>query len=266
MTTIWHNGRYTDDGPVFRPADRLRLGDGVFDTMMAVDGRPVHAGRHFARLLAHAQAMRIPADIGIAALESAARELLDRNKYRSGRYVINTILSRGPAERGLRPPESPAVQIVMTASPAPSEFPPVSAIIAQRVRRNEGSPLSRIKSCNYGDNIMALAEAQERSANEAIMLNNAGNVACASASNIFIAVDGQLWTPPLRDGAMAGITREIVMEKYGAQEKTIGPDELARSEGVYVTNCVRGAAPVEILNGKRLRPPALEIDKDLHLK
>lgn len=62
MNIIWLNGRFVNESPVFLPSDRIRIGDGVFDTMLAVDGVPVHANEHFKRLLGHADVLRIKTD------------------------------------------------------------------------------------------------------------------------------------------------------------------------------------------------------------
>jgi branched-subunit amino acid aminotransferase/4-amino-4-deoxychorismate lyase len=263
MSIIWHNGRFTQEAPVFLPNDRVRIGDGVFDTMLAVDGALIHANEHFKRLLGHADILKIKTDWSVSDLKAAADGLLEQNKGRAGKFAVNTIITRGPGVRGLKIPESSYVQAVMSVSPV-GEFPPVHAVIAS-VRRNEGSPLSRIKSSNYGDNILALAEAADKGANEAIMLNNRGNVACASASNIFIVRDGKLLTPKLEDGAVDGITRRNLIKKHGATEKNLTADDFAASEGLYLTSSIRGIVAVETLDGKKLPRPSLEIDKEFHL-
>lgn len=265
MNMMWHNGRFVNEGTVFLPRDRIRLGDGVFDTMLAAAGKPVHSNEHFKRLLLHAAIFRIKLDWSISDLKAAADELLHQNKCAEGRHVVNTIITRGPAERGLGIPDNPPVQTVMVVSPAPSTFSPVHAVIVADVKRNEGSPLSRIKSCNYGDNILAMAEAKERGGNEAILLNNKGNIACASASNVFVVQDGKLHTPPLADGAVDGIIRGSMIRRFGAIEKSLTPDDLRGSEGIFLTSSVRGVAPVLTLDGKKMNAPSLEIDKDFHL-
>lgn len=264
MSIIWLNGRFMQEAPVFLTNDRIRLGDGVFDTMLAVDSVAVHANEHFKRLLSHAAILKIKTDWSVSDLKAAADGLLEQNKTRARKFAVNTIITRGPAERGLKLPENPSIQCVMSVSPAPAEFPPVHAVIVS-VRRNEGSPLSRIKSCNYGDNILALAEAGEKGANEAIMLNNRGNVACAAASNIFIVRDRKLLTPKLEDGALDGITRRNLIKKHSAAETSLTAADLASSQGIYLTSSVRGVVAVETLDGKKLPRPSLEIDKEFHL-
>lgn len=267
MSILWHNDTFQQtDIAVFTAADRLRLGDGVFDTMLAVEERLIRPAEHFSRLLAHAAVLKINLDISVKILEETAQELLNRNGFKTGFFAINTVVSRGPGVRGLTIPTDSKTQIVMSAAPLPAAFPPVRAIIAKNMRRNEGSPLSRIKSCNYGDNILAMIEATERGANEAIMLNNRGNAACSAAGNIFVVQNGNLFTPPLSEGAMEGIMRKILIDDHGAREKIITQDDLQSVQGLYITNSIRGAVPVTELDGVLLPSPALIIPKDFHLE
>ncbi len=263
---LWHNGELKNDtDPLFPFADRIRLGDGVFDTMLAVEGKLIHPQLHFERLLHNASLLEIKVELSSSALEQIAQGLLTENNCVRSKYAVNTLIARGSGARGLMPPENPEPQIVMRAAPVPEDFPPVHAIIAETVRRNEGSPLSQIKSCNYGDNILALLEAREKGANEAIMLNNAGHVTCASASNIFMVRGGKLFTPPLSDGVLDGITRRLLIERYNVSEKSLTAQDLKTAEGLVLTNSIRGAVPISTLEGQTLSPPGLEIDKDFHL-
>ncbi len=264
---MWRNGTWLeDDGAfVFGAADRIRLGDGIFDTLLAVDGWAVHAGLHWERLAANAQILGIPFSLPVEKFLSLTAEIIQKSKAQSGRYAVNTVLSRGMAQRGLMPPENAAPVLVMRLAPVPSEFPPIHALIARNVRRNEGSPLSRIKSCNYGDNILALIESRGKGGNEAIMLNNAGHVTCASSSNLFIEKEGALFTPPLSDGVLHGIARQVFMSRYPVSEKSLLPDDLAGAEAIYLTNSIRGAQAIEMLDGKALSGGRLQIDKDFYL-
>lgn len=262
---IYFNGELTDDVPIFEFQDRLRLGDGVFDTILVINGKPIHEHAHFSRLLKNAKTLKIHNLPNIEYLKNAATKIIESNESLTGHFVLNTLITRGIAERGLLPQKNAQPNIAMRIGPAPSEFPTIHAIIAETVRRNEGSPLSQIKSCNYGDNILALLEAQNKDANEAIMLNNAGNVTCASAGNIFCCINNELITPPLHDGAMDGITRQIIVEKFAAVERSITADELLGASGIYITNSIKGIMTVSSLNGKTLPQATIDIDKDAHL-
>jgi branched-chain amino acid aminotransferase len=121
--------------------------------------------------------------------------------------------------------------------------PPVEAMSAAvvGVRRNEGSPLSRLKSLNYLDNVLAAREAAALGADEAIMLNNRGHAVCGARANLFAMTDGVLTTPPLVDGALGGITRHIVLAAardlgLEAAERSLLPSDLERADELFLTN------------------------------
>lgn len=241
---VWLNGELTaEKSACISPTDRgFTLGDGVFDTLLAIDGKPVEAAAHTQRLRSHAAAMRIPFTMDDHAFASAILSLLKQNDFLKGRYAIRTTLTRGPGVRGLAPPDNPSPTLLIRAVPAPdpSIMPPVRIIVAQTVRRNENSPLSRIKSLNYGDNVLALMEAKAKGADDAILLNTAGRIACATASNIFIVKDGKTFTPPLSDGVMDGIERRGIRD---AIERSLSPDDLFAADSVFLTNSITGKRP-----------------------
>ena len=265
MNTIWHNGTFKDESAaILTASDRALRGDGVFDTALSINGRIAQGTQHFNRLIKHANTLNIKISATEKDLLETAQELLIENEFTKSRYAINTVITRGRSARGLSIAKDFHPQIIMRASPLPEEFPPIKAIIAQNMRRNEGSPLSQIKSINYGDNILAMIEAEKAGANEAIMLNNAGKMACATVGNIFITISGTLYTPPLSDGAMSGITRALLLKHHGAQEKSLTPDDLKTADALYITNSIRGMAAVTSLNGSPLPKAALNIPKDFH--
>lgn len=251
---VFYNGAFVAADEVsIDPADRgFTLGDGVFDTMLAVDGNPVDADAHFARLVEHASVLKIPVGVDIAALKQAASQLISQSENQP--IAIRTAISRGPGARGLAPPHNSQPTILMRASPAPDpdKMPPPRLVIAETVRRNEHSPLSRIKSSNYGDNILALMEARDKDADDAIMLNTAGHAACATAANIFALIDGELYTPPVADGAMPGITRAKLLPR--AREKSLTAEDLLRADAVYLTSSILGIRAAQSINGIKLKP------------
>lgn len=250
---IWYNGHWISGRQaLFNARDRIRFGDGVFDTMLSVGGQALYPEQHFARLQASAAVMDIPFTMGYHSFTGVVADLVRRNTATDSRYAINTILTRGYGQRGLLPPDDPKPSLIFMLAkvPAPEDFPPIEAIIAQAVRRNEGSPLSQIKSCNYGDHILALQEARAAGANEAILLNNAGHVTCASAGNLLVALDRQLYTPPLSDGAVGGIQRGLLVEQGKVAERSLTPDDLFNAEALYLVNSIRGISPITKLNGQ----------------
>jgi len=266
MTFIWHNGAFKDDSPVLTIHDRVRLGEGVFNTMLVRDGHIFHAPLHFKKLLENSRlfwgAWSAPS---AESLDEIAYALLKKNDFVQGDFAFNTIITGGEAGNGIRTPEPPAPHIMMRVLPLQILTAPVHAVVAQTVRRNEGSPLSRIKCSNYGDHILALREAQSKGANEAFVLNNRGALACATTANIVIVQGGKLYTPPLSDGPQNGVTRTILLQKYDVTEKSFFAEDLQHAEGFYVLNSLRGCVPVARLDNRPLSLSTPFIPQDFAL-
>lgn len=253
---LWFEGRIGHDTrTVFDVADRgLLLGDGVFDTMLAIDGAPVQLDRHVDRLLRACDAIGLPRP-GLP----VAAAITDLAAAHGGRCVIRTTVTRGPGQRGLLPPDTPRPVLLVTSSDwqETGSFVAKSAVFST-IRRNDTSPTSRIKSLCCLDTILALQEASARGADDAILLSTAGAVSCAAAGNVFLHRDGHLLTPPLSCGVLDGIVRSWILEaapRLGitADEAVIRPSELFEADDVFTTNSVRLASPVLSLDGRPLR-------------
>ena len=249
---IYFNGSFIKETDAhIAPTDRgLTLGDGVFDTMLAIDGQPVDGPAHAQRLARHAAVLGIPCVC--ENLAQIVTELLDRNGFIGGRHAIRTTVTRGPGVRGLQPPAQPAVMMIVRAAPVPAPAHPPAIITARDVRRNEGSPLSRIKSLNYGDNIIALAEAKMAGADDAVMLNNAGHVACASASSVYVLCGGVWLTPRTEDGAMDGIGRAHLLAQGRVREGIVTGAMLAGCAALATGNSLMGLRAAVTLDGRAL--------------
>lgn len=135
--------------------------------------------------------------------------------------------------------------------------PPGPARLATaHVRRNDRSPTSRLKSLSYLDNVIARAEAREAGADEALMLNTAGEVACAAAANLFWVRHDEVFTPDLDCGVLDGITRRQVIAACHAlgvpvQEVFTNAGRIAGAP-MFITNSLSGVRPVASLDGREL--------------
>lgn len=246
----WLNGVMLDAGEArIDPRDRgFLLGDGIFETLLAVDGGVRHLPRHMARLFAAAQLLGIPAPHSKDELAAAMAQLLQENSLLRGRAALRLTLTRGVGARGLAPPPGAAPSILLTAVALPPAPEQVRAIMSTYVR-NEKSISSRIKSLNYLDNIMARREAAQCGAGEALMRNSMGGLACASAANLFVVTGGVLRTPPVSDGALPGIMRAIVLERAAAlnipsQEASIAQKEMDAASEAFLTSALIGVCPL----------------------
>ena len=186
--------------------------------------------------------------MGREELSRAVEEVLEANGL-TGALVRITVSRGAPAERGLMPPANARPTVAINATPFEGSTGERYALgigaIISRIRRNESSPLSRIKSCCYLDSVLARLEAKERGAEEALFLNTNGDLACGASSNLFLAVDSVLVTPPVESGVLPGITRRVVLELAGRldlphEERRVTAEELHRAEEAFVTNTALG--------------------------
>jgi branched-chain amino acid aminotransferase len=266
-TYIWHNGEFkTDDTPIITANDRLRFGEGVFRTILVINGSLQFADDHLNALQKAAHvfwpAYRVPA---FNALTLPAQELLQKNNCATGTAMVNIFITGGIAQHGFATNQNQNAETFIRAQAWTALNTHVHAIIAQSIRRNEQSPLSNIKYCGgYAEQIIALREAHENGGNEAIFLNTAGYVCCSSVAAIIMIKDGKLITPPLSDGPQNSATRARLIAKHGARERSIKPEELFECEGIYLVNSLRGAVPISTLNGQPIARPALDLSQ-IHL-
>ncbi|MGI4744617.1 MAG: aminotransferase class IV [Janthinobacterium lividum] len=248
----WCDGSLQDSSAVrIAPDDRgFTLGDGLFETIRVSDGAALHGRRHLARLRDGAATLGIPVVRDDDTIEAAWRQVLVANMVVQG--SLRLTLTRGPAPRGVAPAASPRPTMLITAAAGRSMFGPVSLIVAGGTRRNEFSPLSRIKSLNYLDSVLARQEALRKGADDAILLNTRGMVAETSAANLIALVDGVLVTPPVEDGALPGIARGLLIERGLVMVAPICPNHLGQTDVLMLCNSL-GVRGVVSLDGRVLR-------------
>ncbi|MBV1833549.1 aminotransferase class IV [Novacetimonas pomaceti] len=243
---LWFNGEMLDRAQVHvDPSDRgLLLGDGVFETMRVQAGRIAHLPRHLARLYAGLEILMIPPPPR-AGVEDALHRVIAENTMTEG--SLRLTLTRGCGPRGLLPPEGVSPTLLIVPFPPSVARAPDAHLVTSRMRRDENSPLSRVKTLNYLPNILALMEARQRGGNEAVLLNIAGRVAEANASNLLIQRDGMLLTPPVTDGALPGIARSVLLDMRLVRERTLTLADLPGAEAVVLINSmtVREAVTID---------------------
>ena len=208
LDAAWHAPGWIDgDALPFDSTDRgLLLGDGLFDTSLVLGGRMVWREAHVARLIAGCRTLGF--DVGVERIDTAIDAVTSRMEHGSLRITV----TRGVGPRGLAPPSHPRPTILAAPAPlrASALFTPLKLHVAA-VRRNETSPLSRLKTLNYLDGVLAAREAIRAGCDDALFLNTRDRVACTSVGNVFAVIGQELVTPPLADGALAGTARAIML-------------------------------------------------------
>jgi branched-subunit amino acid aminotransferase/4-amino-4-deoxychorismate lyase len=225
----------------------LLLGDGLFETMVWIDGTLPHLAAHLARLTAGCEVLGLPAPEPEAAA-ALCRAAPGQAGITAGRAAVRLTLTAGSGGRGLDRPDAPAPRLVATAAASTPPSGPASLCLSS-VRRNEGSPASRLKSLAYLDNVLARQQARAAGADEAVMLNNRGELACATAANLFWIRNDVIHTPDLACGVLDGITRGRVL----ASARTLGiearltalpVEALAEADAAFLTNSLIGVRAV----------------------
>jgi branched-chain amino acid aminotransferase len=151
----------------------------------------------------------------------------------------------GPAglARGPGPPTVLVVALPLTP------WPLTSTAILSRWRRDQHGPLAGVKTISLADSVVALAEARDAGADEAIVLNLDGELCEATTANVFVVRDGVAATPPVGSGCLAGITREHVLT-LGAVERTLSADDLRQADEVFLTSSTREVQPLVAIDGR----------------
>ena len=208
-------------------------GDAAFETMRVYNGKIFRLDEHLARLANALTALQISTEPPTRGL---VNELIQRNAIRDG--VVRVTVTRGH--------ETPSH--ILTAQPRSFDAAPrpLRAIVSSiRVH----AQLAQLKTANRLPYTLAKLEADRANADEALLLNESGHLAEFSAANIFVVKDAALYTPPVKDGALPGITRAVVLElakqlKISTRQKSLPQNFLDDADEVFATNSLIEIAPV----------------------
>jgi branched-chain amino acid aminotransferase len=261
---LWVNDRLVPVGKAaLDPRDRgFTLGDGLFETIRVRAGRALLLDLHLARLRAGAGRIglsRVPDD---ETLSGAVHETLEANGLSDA--AVRLTVSRGiAANRGLSSNPEPEPSLVVHAQPFagyPAElYCRGMRATTSSIPRNERSPLTRVKALSYLDNVLARREADARGVDEALMLNTAGHLACASAANLFLARGEILLTPDPESGVLPGTVRRFVLAELAPQmgltvvERPVRTEELASADEAFLTSALLGVMPLIEVDGLPVR-------------
>jgi branched-chain amino acid aminotransferase len=247
---VWINGTLVpDDEARISIFDHgLVTGDGVFETIKVVSGVPFAMSRHLARLARSATGLGLSTP-DLDQIRAGAMAVIDASsKPELARMRIT--VTGGIAPLGSERGGSPLTAIVaMAEAKAPA---PWVDVVTVPWPRNEHGALSGLKTTSYGENVRALAYANEHGGSEAIFPNTAGSLCEGTGTNVFIVSEGRLITPPLSAGCLAGVTRALVIEWAGASEQDVPLSALASADEAFLTGTTRDVQPIRCVDGQAL--------------
>jgi len=224
----------------------LLYGYGVFDTLRIYNAVPFMFERHIERLLNSCLSLGIPVESFDKFLQTWIYDFV------LGLGVKNFIL-RVTVTKGVR--GTPTV-IITGRHLAYTSAHYISGFRASlsKIKRNHESPLAKIKSLNFLDNVLARRMASESGFDEALMLNSSNFLSECSMSNLFFIKKEKVFTPSIQCGALQGITRAIVIEKILPSielqlcEGEFSITDFLEADEAFITNAAMGIMPLVSLD------------------
>jgi branched-subunit amino acid aminotransferase/4-amino-4-deoxychorismate lyase len=255
---VYYNGQITDASEVRIEAASAGVlyGWGVFTNVRVYDGAAFSLDRHWERLSRHAERARVAVTCDYAEIERAVAELIRATPVRDGRARITLLKGSAGAWRTETRTESDLLILITgDVQRATTDL----AITISPIRILSSSPLAGVKRTAMLDNLIALEEARGRSFSEAVMLNERGEIVSATASNIFWVEGDELFTPSLRTGCVAGVTRALVCEivqgmRIHLVEGGFTIQRLLDASEIFLTSTAREIAPVTVFDIKQYDP------------
>ena len=228
----------------------LLYGDGIFEGIRFYNGRVFRLEEHLLRLWDSARSICLEIPMTMPDMTEAVLETIRQNHLRDG--YIRLLVTRGIGNLGLNPTQckSPSVIIIAATIALYHQdfYRKGLTIVTCATRRSNPAALNpAVKSLNYLNNVMARIEANLAGADEALMLNDAGNVAECTADNVFIVKHGQIFTPPVAAGALRGITRSVVFEIAAELGVKVRETDITRHDVFVADECFLTGTAAEIV-------------------
>ena len=228
----------------------LLYGDGIFEGIRFYNGRVFRLAEHLERLWDSARSICLEIPMSMPAMTEALLETIRQNDLRDG--YIRLIVTRGVGNLGLNPAQCKKPSVIIIAAII-ALYPPESyqrglTVVTCATRRTSPSALNpAVKSLNYLNNVIARIEANLAGADEALMLNEAGNVSECTADNVFVIKHGQIFTPPISAGALRGITRAVVFELAAELGVRITETDITRHDVFIADECFLTGTAAELI-------------------
>ncbi|HEY8899966.1 MAG TPA: branched-chain-amino-acid transaminase [Chthoniobacterales bacterium] len=228
----------------------LLYGDGIFEGIRFYNGRVFRLEEHIDRLYDSARAICLSIPIDKAAMMAATVETIRRNGLRDG--YVRLVVTRGDGDLGLNPALCPRATIIIIAAkitlyPADKYENGLMVVTCSTRRIPHGALSPMVKSLNYLNNVLAKIEAQNAGAGEGLMLNEQGYVSECTGDNVFIVKNGKLYTPPISSGALAGVTRAVVLELAAEEGIPVSEPDMTRYDIFTADECFLTGTAAEVI-------------------
>lgn len=251
-----HNGRIKEAGePSLFPGQLgLLSGWGIFTTLRIVDGVPFAWERHWARMSRDAKLLNVEMPSDPARLEQDIVRLVERNQGQNCTARVVVVRNTKGFWEG---PSAGSASDTIALTAASKDWAASVRLGIQPHGRYAASDFTRAKVLSWAHNLRWAERAAEHGFDEVILLNEFGRAAECTSANIFAVYGSEVATPPLSEGCLPGITREVLLEETrlpGLQltERPLTVDELRQADEVMITSTTRGLKPVIEIDGHKL--------------
>lgn len=226
-------------------------GKGIFSTVAVYNSAPFLWEKHWRRLVENARRLEINlAEFSEKQTEKSLLELIEQNKIKNARARI-TFFDESPANIW-KAGEIRKTSLLIIAAEFKKNVEELSLTVSSYLI-NSTSPLANLKSCNYLENVLAFQKAKSEGYDEAVRLNEKGEIVSACLANIFWIKANKIFTPPIETGALHGTMREFIMENFEICEEKAGLEILENADAVFLTSAGIGARRVKNLNERRYK-------------
>lgn len=259
---IWLDGKLVDrdEAKVSVFDHGLLYGDGCFEGIRFYSGKVFRLQEHITRLFDCMRYLMLELPWSFEEVCKATEDTVAQSGLTDG--YIRLVVTRGAGDLGLNPRNCPKPSMVIIAQNI-ALYPPemyengLSLITSSYRRANPDVHCQQVKSLNYLNSISAKIECVQQGAGEALMLNQQGNVAECTGDNIFIIKNGTVYTPPITDGALGGITRHAVMDicaELGIPcvEKTMNRFDVLAADECFLTGTAAEVIAATSLDGRTI--------------
>ncbi len=235
-------------------------GDSVFEVFRTYGGVPFAQGEHLERLKRSADRLMIPMPVSLETLSSEVHATLAAAG--AGEWYVRVVITRGTGPLTYDPSTATTPLRVIIAAPV-SVPPPehyergVGVSLLHASRPTDDDRAAGAKASNYLANLLAVHEAKQKGAQEALMIGRHGQILEGASSNIFIVKDGTVRTPEPQTGVLVGITRATVLAAAAAEgieveEAEVRPEDLYGADEAFITSSIREVMPVVSADGRTI--------------
>jgi len=262
---IYHNNQIIDvkESRIPPTSAGLIYGWGVFTNLRIYGGEAFAFDRHWNRLVAHAEKARVPVALDLKNARMALDKLITANSVKQGRARITLLKGETGSWRSESGVDS---ELLMFTSEEASSARDDLTLTLSPYRLLSTALLAGIKQTAMLENLFALEEARSRNFNEAVLLNERGEIVSATAANIFWVIGDEVFTPSISTGCVSGITRHFIHEiavrwKLHLVEGSFPVQRLLEAREVFLTSTARGVSIVSSFDAKQYSNRQAKISK-----